>query len=192
MRFYSLLLFLISIGLMYACVRKEEYLIRNASVRHMHPQIIGYYSFYHAETDSGYLIKYCLDSILTQSKVEKRETGSCDQYLISKKESNKLEFVEVRNIMRGRNDSLFYIADYTKSFVLQNKPYKVYRFELRNPPIDGRQVRFWTPEFGFILWEHPDWLDESSLIALDGYSREDLAQLIQLIKRDTIFFRRGE
>ena len=188
-RLLTPLLALIAVVLIHACNQGESFVIRNASISHLHPPIIGYYSVHHDSTDSGYVIKYCLDSILREGKVEKRMDGTCDPHVISKNSSGNLEFAEVRERMPGRRDSLFYIAYSSKSFALQNTSYEVYRFVLSDPQIDGRQIRFWTPELGFLLWELPDWHDESSLIALDGHNADDISQLIQLIKRDTIFFR---
>ena len=192
-RFLTFLFLSSSITLMLSCVHKEEHPTRRASMRHMRPAVIGYYSYYHAETDSGHLIRFCLDSILSEGKVQNLNDKNCDPDLISKNRSGKLQFVEVRkDRIPGRVDSLFYVAHHSKKFVLKDTPHEVYRFQLSNPPIDGRQIRFWTPEFGFLLWENPDWLDESSLITLDGSSSEDIAQLIQMIKKDTLFFTGGE
>ncbi len=185
---------------MLSCVQKKEYIKRNASEGYFHPTFPGdtlprsiyYYTLFNAETDSGFHFKYCVDSTFRFGNLETEDRMNCDQYLITKKESNGLEFRTPRGGTFRRKDSLIYVADHYKIFTLKDKTYNVYRFELMNPMIDGREIRFWSPEVGFILWKSLDWYDESKLISLDGYTREDLAQLIQLVKNDTLFFRRGK
>jgi hypothetical protein len=140
------------------------------------------------QTDSGYLFRACEDTArLTGSRPWRR--NDCDSTNVVESENDRWEFWELReNFLR---DTLYFLAEGHQHYRVQGKTYDTYRFSRQNPPMDGQLIRYWEPSLGFFLAWSPDWGDVSYLTNHEGIDSLALAQLIQSVKQDTLFFTRG-
>jgi hypothetical protein len=172
--------------------------VKEVPTRHsatwVYKSLAGNFQAYHlvihrTQTDSGYLFQSCQDTSKNVSDTKQWSKGGCDSIHVVESKNDRWEFKELRaNFLR---DTIRFVAEGHRHFMVQGKTYDTYRFSLQNPPIDGRSIRFWEPSIGIFLHWSPDWGDELFLENHEGIDSLALAELIHSVKQDTLFFTRG-
>jgi hypothetical protein len=200
MKIKSISAFLLSLLIFVACGEKQEVRkmpnIVESKVRLAYfscdslPSRIHYRTMQQSTEDSVYFVRYCEDSTAwtNSGKMIKLDKMLCQEFKILKADTSLYSFIRTDSMMNGV-EKKEYIAREHRNYDVDGKKFRVSKFILKTPSIDGKSIMFWNPDLGFVCIRYCEWCDHTKLIDAGTKASADiLKNLNSLIAQDSAFY----
>jgi hypothetical protein len=154
------------------------------------PSRIHYRTMQQSKEDSVYFVRYCEDSTAwtNSGQMIKLDKMLCQEFRIFQADTSYYTFIKTDSMMNGV-EKKEYIAKEHRNYNVAGKNYRVSKFELKTPSIDGKSIMFWNPDLGFVAIRYCEWCDHTKLIDAGAKASGDALQnLTKQIAQDSVFY----
>jgi hypothetical protein len=154
------------------------------------PSRIHYRTMQQSMEDSVYFLRYCEDSTAwtNSGQVIKLDKILCQEFRILKADSAHYSFVRTDSMMNGV-EKKEYISKEHRNYHVDGRKFRISKFILKTPSIDGKSIMFWNPDLGFVSIRYCDWCDHTRLIDAGKKASADvLKNLNNMITQDSAFY----
>jgi hypothetical protein len=154
------------------------------------PSRIHYRTMQQSLEDSVYFLRYCEDSTAwsNSGQMIKLDKMLCQEFSILKADSSYYSFIRTDSMMNGV-EKKEYIAKEHRNYNVDGKRFRISKFILKTPSIDGKSIMFWNPDLGFVCIRYCEWCDHTKLINAGAKASDEILKNLNIIMaQDSAFY----